>query len=378
MFDGFVSLLDSLPAWQATVLLLGLSFGSAVLVEVVGVRLAARLVLHTETAFDDVVVETLRLPVVVTVALAGVYALTRVPSVTANTLVDGETLSMFFGKPSLSIILLVWAWALNRVVNRLVETVKDRGDRFDFAPVFSNVWTLVVLLGAVAGLLSLWEYDISPLLAGAGIAGIAVGFAAKDTVANFFGGIALYFDDTYKLGDYVVLDTGESGTVVKVGVRSTTLLTRDEVLVTVPNSVLNATRVTNESAPGRRRRVRVPIGVAYGTDVDAFEELVVDLALAEPLVLDAPKPRMRFRRFGDWALEYELLCWVNGPTRASRTRHELNRAIYKALDAADVEIPYPRSDVSLRPPAGVSVATPDAGTDASSAETDGGRGGDAE
>jgi small-conductance mechanosensitive channel len=260
---------------------------------------------------------------------------------------------VFFGRPSLSIIALVWARALNRVVNRLVEAVEDRGDRFDFAPVLSNVWTLVVVVGTVAALLSLWEYDVSPLLAGAGIAGIAVGFAAKDTVANFFGGIALYFDDTYKLGDFVVLDSGESGTVVKVGVRSTTLLTRDEVLVTVPNSVLNATRITNESAPGRRRRIRVPIGVAYGTDIDAFEALVVDVALSVSLILDAPKPRMRFRRFGDSALEYELLAWVNGPTRASKARHELNRAIYQALSDAEVEIPYPQRDLHVRPAGGV-------------------------
>jgi len=348
VFDGFLAGLDALPAWQATAVVLAASFGSAVLLEVVGVRLARRLTSRTETALDDIVFEELRLPIVVTAALAGVYLLTRVESVATATLVTPATLALFFGKPSLSVIVLVWARALNRVVNRLVEAVKDRGDRFDFAPVFSNVWTLVVLVGTVAVLLSLWDYDISPLLAGAGIAGIAIGFAAKDTVANFFGGIALYFDDTYKLGDFVVLDSGESGTVVKVGVRSTTLLTRDEVLVTVPNSVLNATRVTNESAPGRRRRVRVPVGVAYGTDIDAFEALLVDLALAESLVLDAPKPRARFRRFGDSALEYELLCWVNGPTRAAKARHELNRAIYHALADAGIEIPYPRSDVTLR------------------------------
>jgi small-conductance mechanosensitive channel len=74
----------------------------------------------------------------------------------------------------------------------------------------------------------------------------------------------------------------------------------------------------------------------------------VDLALSESLVLDAPKPRMRFRRFGNSALEYELCCWVNGPTRAARARHELNRAIYHALNDADIEIPYPQSDVRLR------------------------------
>ena len=149
---------------------------------------------------------------------------------------------------------------------------------------------------------------------------------------------------------------------MKVGVRSTTLLTRDEVLVTVPNSVLNATRVTNESAPGRRRRVRVPIGVAYGTDIDAFEELLVELALGESLVLDAPKPRMRLRRFGDSAREYELLCWVNGPTRAAKTRHELNRAIYHALDEAGIEIPYPQRDLRMRSRGGDETA-PDAALD---------------
>jgi small-conductance mechanosensitive channel len=362
VFDPLLDGLGSLPAWQATALLLSLSLGGALALEVLGVRLARRLVTRTETPFDDVVFEELRLPLVVTVVLAGVYALTRVDSVAAATLLDARTLAVFFGRPSLSIIALVWARALNRVVNRLVEAVEDRGDRFDFAPVLSNVWTLVVVVGTVAALLSLWEYDVSPLLAGAGIAGIAVGFAAKDTVANFFGGIALYFDDTYKLGDFVVLDSGESGTVVKVGVRSTTLLTRDEVLVTVPNSVLNATRITNESAPGRRRRVRVPVGVAYGTDIDAFEELAVESALETTLVLESPRPRMRFRRFGDSALEYELLAWVNGPTRAARARHELNRALYHALRDAGIEIPYPRSDVTVR--------TGDLGADGTPADGD--------
>jgi small-conductance mechanosensitive channel len=248
VIDGLLARLDTLPAWQAPALLPILSVGSAVAVEVVGLRLARRLASRTETAFDDIVFEELRIPLVVTVALAGVYAITRVEAVTATTLVDAPALSLFFRKPSLSIIVLAWARALNRGVDRLVEGVKDRGDRFDSAPVFSNVWTLVVVVGTVAVLPSLWEYDVSPLLAGAGTAGIAVGFAAKDTVANFFGvversstasrtesddGIALYFDDTYKLGDFVVLDSGESGTVVKVGVRPTTLLARDEVLVTV-------------------------------------------------------------------------------------------------------------------------------------------------
>ena len=349
MLSPLVKLFEGLSAVEATVLVLALSFASAVVMEFVVLRVARRYVSNTSTEYDNIVISSLRAPLVITVALAGVYVLTQVPAVRSSVLVDPQTLEDIFGKPSLSVIVLVWAYAANEVVNRLVAAVNEEGGRFDFAPVFSNIWTLSVLLGAAGTLLWLWGIEITPLLGAAGVAGIAVGFAAKDTVANFFGGIALYFDDTYKIGDYIVLDDGTAGTVVKVGVRSTTLLTRDEVMVTVPNAALNAAKVTNESAPQRRRRVRVPIGVAYGTDIDAFEELAVSVAVAEPLVLDSPKPRARFRSFGDSALQYELLCWVNGPTRRRRAQHELNRALYKALHDASIEIPYPKREVTVTP-----------------------------
>lgn len=350
MLSPFLGAFEGLTALEATVVVVVVSIVAAVGTEFVLLRLAYRYVSNTETEYDNIVISSLRLPLVVTAALVGVFVLTHVPVVRASVALEPQLLDDLLGRPTLSVIIVVWAYGANTVVNRLVAVVNAEGGRFDFAPVFSNVWTLAVLVGAAGSLLWVWGIEITPLLGAAGVAGIAVGFAAKDTVANFFGGIALYFDDTYKLGDYIVLDDGSAGTVVKVGVRSTTLLTRDEVIVTVPNAVLNASKVTNESAPQRRRRVRVPIGIAYGTDIDAFEELAVGTALSEPLVLDSPKPRARFRSFGDSALQYELLCWVNGPTRRRRAQHELNRALYKALNEAAIEIPYPKRDVTLTTP----------------------------
>jgi len=363
MIPSLSALFEGLSAVEATVAVLVVSVIAAVGMEFIVLRVARRYVSTTDSAYDDIVISSLRAPLVVTAALAGVYVLTQVPAVRSSVLLDPQLLDAVFGRPSLSVIILVWAHAANTVVNRLVAAVNDEGGRFDFAPVFSNVWTLAVLVGSAGTLLWLWGIEITPLLGAAGVAGIAVGFAAKDTVANFFGGIALYFDDTYKIGDYIVLDDGTAGTVIKVGVRSTTLLTRDEVLVTVPNAALNAAKVTNESAPQSRRRVRVPIGVAYGTDIDAFEALAIEAALAEPLVLDSPKPRARLRSFGDSALEYELLCWVNGPTRRRRAQHELNRALYKALSDADIDIPYPKRDVTV-------TATDGSVTDAASGQVD--------
>ncbi|SFL11061.1 Mechanosensitive ion channel [Halogranum rubrum] len=340
--------LSGLPPLQATLLVLVLSLGAAFVVEFVVLRFARQLVSETNTEFDNILLQELRIPVVVTVALAGVFVLTRLPAFKSGVLFTPAELKAFFDNPALTIIVLVWAYALNQMVNRFVEAVQDRGPRFDFAPVFSNIWTLVVLVGAAGLILHVWEIEITPLLGAAGIVGITVGFAAKDTVANFFGGIALYFDDTYKIGDFIELDSGESGSVVKVGIRSTMLLTRDEVLITVPNSVLNSAKIINRSAPQHRKRIRVPIGVAYGTDIDEFEDLVVDIALEENLALDSPKPRMRLRRFGDSALEYELLCWVNNPTKEARARHFLNREIYKGLNESGIEIPYPKRDLSVQ------------------------------
>jgi small-conductance mechanosensitive channel len=332
---------------ERTLLVVAVSLAAAIVLEFVIFRVAHRVVKRTGTRFDDVVIQEVRWPLIVTAALGGVWLLT-VSSMTdgASVIVDEQQLEDFFANPAAVLVILIWAYALNSIVNRAVELV-DKTGKYDFAPIFSNVWTLVVMAGAGVLALSVYGIEITPLLGAAGIAGIAVGFAAKDTVANFFGGLALYIDDTYKIGDYVVLDTGDKGTVVRVGIRSTTLLTRDEVMVTVPNAALNSASITNESAPQRRRRIRVPIGVAYGTDLDAFEELAVQVALDESLVLDSPKPRMRLREFGSSSLDYELLCWVSTPVKRAKTIHRLNKALYNALNEEGIEIPYPKRDISV-------------------------------
>jgi len=348
MIESFVEFLSTLSAWQVTLLVLGTSFGTAVLLEVVGVRFARAVVRRTPTEVDNIVFRAIRWPVIVTAALGGIaFWVLVVPQEGTTLLLGQQQLENFLGNPAASIVVLVWAYALNRIVNQLLRSVEDEERYREFAPVFSNVFTLVVAVGALFLVLRIFGIEITPLLGAAGVAGIAVGFAAKDTVANFFGGLALYFDDTYKIGDYVELDSGEAGTVVKVGVRSTTLMTRDEVLVTLPNSVLNNAKIINQSAPDLRKRIRIPIGIAYGTDVDRFEELILEIVRENDGVLDAPKPRMRFRQFGDSALEYELLCWVRSPTDDNRTIHQINREVYKTLNREGIEIPYPQRDVTL-------------------------------
>jgi small-conductance mechanosensitive channel len=375
LLDPLLEFLVEYGVIERSILVLTVSLVAAFVLEFVVLKLARNVVNRTGTKFDNVVIEEVRWPLIITAALGGIWLLTVSSADAATVLVSEDQLRNFFGRPVAVVIVLLWAYALNSIVNRAVDLV-DKTGKYDFAPIFSNVWTFVVLAGALVVSLSIYNIAITPLLGAAGVAGIAVGFAAKDTVANFFGGLALYFDDTYKIGDYVVLDTGDRGTVVRVGIRSTTLLTRDEVMVTVPNARLNSASIANESAPQRRRRIRVPIGVAYGTDVDEFEELAMQVALDESLTLDSPRPRMRFREFGDSALNYELLCWVNTPVKRAKAIHRLNKRLYKALNDANIAIPFPQRDVTVHMDSGVPTTEPAearASVDADETAADGGR-----
>jgi small-conductance mechanosensitive channel len=350
--DGFRFVTDS--PYGVVLLVLLVSFGAGAVMNFVVIRYLRTYTERTATNYDSIVVDNLHSPLVTTVSLIGLALLATVGPVTEQTVLTEGQVSTFVGKPLVSIIILVWGFYLNRVVNEIVETIDiegtasdTRGRTYELAPVFSNVWTLTVITTTGASLLVLWDYDISPLLGAAGIAGIALGIAAKESVGNFIGGLALYIDDTYTIGDYLELDTGEAGTVVAVGVRSTTLRTRDNIEITLPNSMLNEEKIVNRSEPRGQTRIKVGVGVAYGTDIDQVEEVLLEIAEDEPLVQSNPEPQARFVQFGESGLEYRLVCWIERPVHEFNVRHRLNRAIYHRFRDHDIDIPYPTRDVNL-------------------------------
>lgn len=216
-------------------------------------------------------------------------------------------------------------------------------------PLFDLILTVVIVAIAAYALLQVWNIDPTAWLASAGVIGIAVGFAARDTLANLFAGFFIIADAPYRLGDYIVLDTGDRGEITKVGIRSTRLLTRDDVEITVPNSEMANAKIYNESG-GKwvKFRIRLQIGVAYGSDVDAVVELLERVAADHETVCKDPAPRVRMRGFGDSSLDFELLCWVNHPSERGRISHELYMKIYKELGRSGIEIPFPQRDIWVR------------------------------
>ena len=213
-------------------------------------------------------------------------------------------------------------------------------------PIFDLILTVIITGFSAYALLLVWDINPAAWLASAGVVGIAVGFAARDTLANLFAGFFIIADGPYQLGDYVVLDTGDRGEVTKVGIRSTRILTRDDVEIIVPNSEMANTKIFNESG-GRweRFRIRIKVGVAYGSDVDQVIDVLEQVAKGQSRVCEDPSPRVRMRGFGDSSLDFELLCWVDHPAERGLVSHELYRAIYQAFKENGIQIPFPQRDV---------------------------------
>jgi len=347
---------DSLQPWWdtfshypglLTVMLIAAAYAFGWLLRWAISRSLMKLAIKTLTKADDHLVEYLTKPIVLTtVTLALMLA------VSAYRLPDG--LREFMLSLLATIMLFSWLRAGLRAARIVLELIANNSGRFEVIqertiPVFSM--TIKILLVGLAAYIFMLTWGINPTawLASAGVIGIAVGFAAKDTLANLFSGISIVADAPYKIGDYVVIDTGERGKVTHVGMRSTRILTRDDVEVTIPNAVIANAKIVNESGgPWVKHRIRVPVGVAYGSDVDEVCKLLEETAKAHPRVVKQPAPRVRMRAFGTSSLDFELLAWIDHPQLRGLIRHELLIVIYKALNENEIEIPFPQTDIHLR------------------------------
>lgn len=237
-----------------------------------------------------------------------------------------------------------WAWRLRAtgddVIERLVEKQYDK----KLAPIVENVWDVTILAVLSFLVLNQWGISATALLAPAGVISIIVGFSARETVSNFFGSISLYADETYKRGDFIELDDGVSGTVRDISVRSTVLQTLDGNLVTIPNSTLNNAKIENKSVPRPDCRISTRVGVSYDADPGRVKDLLIETAAD---ISDNREPTVHLRSFGDSALIFEVFVWAPAPEYKLTAENDLNRAIYRTLTDAGIEMPYPQHDVTL-------------------------------
>ena len=335
--------------WLQALIIITISLVLAIVAERLIVITVGRLVRQTKSQIDDKIVEALRRPLFISIFFVGLavatYQLELSPTLTRITLSCLGTIAVF-----------VWLGFTIKLSGQVLKMLSRAQGSYEFVqpstlPLFDNSAKLVLILGALYFIFLAWNINVSALIASAGIVGLALSFGAQDALANIFGGMSILADRPYNVGDYINLDTGERGEVTHIGLRSTRMLTRDDVEISVPNNVMGNAKIINESGgPYQKFRIRIKIGVAYGSDIDEVEQILVQTAEDHEEICTTPEPRVRLRAFGSSSLDFELLAWVEHPAFRGLLEHKLNCEVYKSFAANNIEIPFPQQDLHIKTP----------------------------
>jgi small-conductance mechanosensitive channel len=301
---------------------------------------------RTKSTIDDKLVQYLTAPVVQTMVILALIAAEK--AFGFSKAVDWFLVRMLF-----TLLLVFWGRAWLKATTIAIMAMSRDSARFEIfqprtRPLFEMGIKLFLLSVLIWLFMSLWNIDGTAWLASAGVIGIAVGFAARDTLANLISGVSIIADAPYKIGDYIVLDTGERGVVTELGMRSTRLLTRDDVEISIPNAVMGNAKITNESGgPAIEHRIRVPIGVAYGSEPAKVVEVLEQVARENEMILPHPAPRARMRAFGESSLDFELLGWIKYPEQRGLARHQVLMEIDESFRKEGIQIPFPQRDIHV-------------------------------
>ena len=243
--------------------------------------------------------------------------------------------------------------ALDELLKWYVSSQQDTSGAImsrQMMPVAEKIVSLFLMGAALIVILKHFNYDIFSLVTALGIGSLAIGMAAKDTLAHMISGFTIMLDRPFRIGDRIQLVGGQTGDVADIGLRSTKIKTLDNQLLIIPNSDLCNTMLTNQAFPNSRAKGRINIGVAYGSDVDQVKQLLVATASEVEAVLVDPVPEAFLVSFGDSALNMALFFWVEEYSTLFAITDKINTLILKRFDEHSIEIPFPTRTVKLEKP----------------------------
>ena len=307
----------------------------------------------TETQWDDIVMKAIGTPVQITIVAFFVwYAFTTFG-------VLPEKYSWILGPQYVaSFWILIGAWILSSFLHDIISTYgrviaeKSEGDwddrLIDFLVLIAKyvIWFCALML-----ILSTFEVDVTPFLAGAGIAGIAIALAAQDIVSNFLGGALITVDKPFKVGDRVRIED-YYGDIIGIGPRSTRLQTLEYQIVTIPNNKITSNVIVNYSMPDPKLKMTIPVSVAYGTDIDKVTAILYEVAhdaiRNTEFLLSDPKPAVFFIEFGASDLKFIVQVWSKAYNTPNEVKDCINRRINARFAKEGIEIPFQQIDIHMR------------------------------
>ena len=252
-------------------------------------------------------------------------------------------------------VILAIAWWISKLGRRGIERVSAMRPNMNRASVYTlnrMLHYIIMTVGFLIGLSTI-GIDLSKFALFASALGVGVGFGMQTLVSNFIAGLMLLFEKSLKVGDYIEIESGISGEVREINIRSTVITTNDNIDIVVPNSVFVNGHVMNWTMRDVYRRIHVPFGVAYGTDKELVRKAVLEAAGTVSHTLDNDenrKPQVWLAGFGDSSLDFKLIVWLTSDAvkRPGAVQADYLWAIETALGKYGIEIPFPQRDLHVR------------------------------
>jgi small-conductance mechanosensitive channel len=311
-------------------------------------RIEHRITSKTQSVFDDHVVEVVRRSASISVVAWVVWRLAHIWDLTGL-----AAFAVALWIVALSLPIADFAAKVLRVVEE--EIVPKTETTFDDTalPLLNKVIKFMIIGAGMVIALDELDVDILPFIAGASVAGVAIGFAAKDTLSNLIAGVLLILDRPFHVGDRIEIwaaptNTATWGDVVEIGLRATKIRTTDNLIIVIPNNEIMRRDIVNYTASGLHIRLRIPISIAYNADAELAKEVTRKVALETEGVMAVPEPQIIIRDFGESAIDMQLRVWISDARQRRAIGDLITDKLKHEFDRAGIEIPYAKRDIYIR------------------------------
>ncbi|MFV0592158.1 MAG: mechanosensitive ion channel family protein [Draconibacterium sp.] len=243
------------------------------------------------------------------------------------------------------VVTITLLWIIKKILFRKQESMEPskQGNLFSVYQIIKYVaWIITTLI-----ILESFGVKLTVLMAGSAALLVGVGLGLQKTFNDFVSGIILLFEGSIRVGDILEVDH-DILKITKIGLRTSEALTRDDIVVIIPNSIITNNKVINWSHQSHKTRFRIKIGVAYGSDIDLVERLLKESALEHPEVIEHTAVKARFVDFASSSLDFELLFFSKNIFRVENVKSDIRKSINRKFAENHVNIPFPQLDLHVK------------------------------
>jgi small-conductance mechanosensitive channel len=280
--------------------------------------------------------------------LVGGTYLIRLTNVPILEKIFHSLLIVLLAKPVKDFLIIAIGYLHRNIAHRTESKIDDI--IFELLSRFAG---FIIIATAIVIALDLLGVNVMPFIAGAGVAGVAIGFAAKDTLSNLIAGILLIIDRPFEVGDRIEIWRAPQGSatwgdVIDVGLRATKIKTTDNIVIIIPNNEIMLRDIINYTTISERIRVRINIGIAYDADIQKAKDVILEVAKSTEWVSKNPEPKVVVRNFGESSVDLQLRVWIDDARKRMATISFITDRTKAAFDEHGVEIPYPKRDIYVK------------------------------